>query len=58
MQRHRRRGRFGLIGSPTKVVKVFTPPLRDGECDLIPLNDNPAQAASVLADRILAEKIL
>ena len=49
---------FGLIGSPTKVVKVFTPQPREGECDLIPLNDNPAQAAETLADRILSEKIL
>ena len=49
---------FGLIGSPTKVIKVFTPPQREGECDLIPLNDDPARAADALADRILSEKIL
>jgi electron transfer flavoprotein beta subunit len=48
---------FGLIGSPTKVVKVFTPPAREGDCELLP-GDDPGRAAGELADRILAEKIL
>ena len=48
---------FGLIGSPTKVIKVFTPPAREGDCDLVP-GDDPVRAAGELADRILAEKIL
>ncbi|MBC8444893.1 MAG: electron transfer flavoprotein subunit beta/FixA family protein [Chloroflexi bacterium] len=48
---------FGLIGSPTKVIKVFTPPLREGGCEMIP-SDDVAQAADVLSDRVLAEKIL
>ena len=48
---------FGLIGSPTKVVKVFTPPPREGDCELIPADD-PRQAAGTLAERILGEKIL
>jgi electron transfer flavoprotein beta subunit len=48
---------FGLIGSPTKVVKVFTPPPREGECEIISRED-PRQSADALADRILAEKIL
>ncbi len=48
---------FGLIGSPTRVVKVFTPPVREGGCDLIPADD-VAAAADALAERILAEKIL
>jgi len=48
---------FGLIGSPTKVTRVFTPPVREGGCDLIPADDI-ARAASALAERILAEKIL
>jgi electron transfer flavoprotein beta subunit len=48
---------FGLIGSPTKVVKVFTPQPREGECELM-TEEDPAQAAEALADRILAEKIL
>ena len=49
---------FGLIGSPTKVVKVFTPPPREGDCTFVPLNDDPTTAADTLADHILAEKIL
>ena len=48
---------FGLVGSPTKVVQVFTPQPREGKCDLIPA-ENLAQAADALANRILAEKIL
>jgi electron transfer flavoprotein beta subunit len=48
---------FGLIGSPTKVVKVFTPPPREGGCEMVS-PDDVAQAADVLSDRILAEKIL
>jgi electron transfer flavoprotein beta subunit len=49
---------FGLIGSPTKVVKVFTPPPREGDCTLVPMNDDPVAAADALADHVLAEKIL
>jgi electron transfer flavoprotein beta subunit len=48
---------FGLIGSPTKVIRVFTPPVREGRCEMMPA-DNPAQAAELLADRVLAEKLL
>jgi electron transfer flavoprotein beta subunit len=48
---------FGLIGSPTKVVKVFTPPPREGDCEMIPADD-PRQAGETLAERILGEKIL
>lgn len=48
---------FGLIGSPTKVVKVFTPASREGACDMIAAAD-PRAAADVLAERILAQKIL
>jgi electron transfer flavoprotein beta subunit len=48
---------FGLIGSPTKVIRVFTPPVREGKCEMMPA-DNPAQAAEMLADRVLAEKLL
>jgi electron transfer flavoprotein beta subunit len=48
---------FGLIGSPTKVIKVFTPPPREGDCEFFAAAD-PPQAADQLSDRILAEKIL
>ncbi len=49
--------RFGLSGSPTRVIKVFTPPVREGGCEIIPLED-VSQAANTLAERIIAEKIL
>ena len=48
---------FGLIGSPTKVIKVFTPPPREGDCDIVPAHDI-SQAVDTLASKILAEKIL
>jgi electron transfer flavoprotein beta subunit len=48
---------FGLVGSPTKVVKVFTPQPREGECEIVPAED-VVRAADVLSDHILAEKIL
>ena len=48
---------FGLIGSPTKVVKVFTPQPREGECTIVSAED-PVRAADELADHILAEKVL
>jgi electron transfer flavoprotein alpha/beta subunit len=48
---------FGLIGSPTKVVNVFTPAPREGECVIISAEDL-RQTAAELADRILAEKIV
>jgi hypothetical protein len=40
------------------VVKVFTPPPRKGDCELIPVNEDPLKASDALADRILSEKIL
>lgn len=49
--------RFGLDGSPTRVMRVFTPPPREGECELIPADD-PVRAAEVLADKLLAEKVV
>jgi len=48
---------IGLAGSPTKVVKVFSPPARAGECDVIEA-DSLEQAAEILADKLLAEKII
>ncbi len=49
--------RFGLNGSPTRVVRVFTPPPREGKCELIP-PDDPVRAAELLADRLLAEQVV
>lgn len=48
---------IGLTGSPTKVVRVFTPPAREGECVLVTA-DAPEQAAELLAEKLLAEKII
>ena len=47
----------GLEGSPTQVVRVFGPPEREGEVELIE-GDSVDEAAGILADRLLAEKII
>ncbi len=49
--------RLGLDGSPTKVIKIFNPPGREGTLEMIQA-DTPEQAATQLADKIMAEKIL
>lgn len=46
---------LGLDGSPTRVVRVFTPPRR-GECVL--LDDEPEVAAARLADALRAKKLV
>ncbi len=51
------RSRLGLNGSPTKVIKIFSPPKREGALDLIQA-DSVEQSAAILADKIIAEKIL
>jgi electron transfer flavoprotein beta subunit len=48
---------FGLDGSPTKVVRVFTPPSRVGEAEIIEA-ETVEEAAVLLAERLLAEKII
>ena len=48
---------FGLEGSPTRVVRVFTPPQREGRAEIIEAEDM-GQAASALAERLLAEKVV
>ena len=49
--------KLGLKGSPTQVIKIFTPPERVGVLDLIKA-DSAEQAAAILADKIIAEKVL
>lgn len=49
--------RLGLTGSPTQVIKIFSPPKREGDLDLI-TSDSVEQSAAILAEKILAEKIL
>lgn len=48
---------FGLNGSPTKVVKVFTPQPREGEAEIVEA-DSIEEAAGILADKLLKEKII
>lgn len=48
---------FGLEGSPTRVVKVFTPAQREGRAEIIEAAD-VGQEASVLVERLLAEKVI
>ncbi len=50
-------GLTGLNGSPTRVVKIAAPPRREGKCEMIAA-DSPEQAAEVLAERLMAEKII
>jgi electron transfer flavoprotein beta subunit len=49
--------KLGLKGSPTQVIKIFSPPKREGVLDLIKA-DSVEQSAAILADKIIAEKIL
>ena len=48
---------FGLEGSPTRVVKVFTPPQREEQAEIIESAD-VSQGACVLVERLLAEKVI
>ncbi len=49
--------KLGLKGSPTQVIKIFSPPKREGILDLIQA-DSVDQATARLADKIIAEKVL
>jgi electron transfer flavoprotein alpha/beta subunit len=49
--------KLGLKGSPTQVIKIFSPPKREGILDLIQA-DSVDQATALLADKIIAEKVL
>jgi electron transfer flavoprotein alpha/beta subunit len=48
---------LGLNGSPTQVIQISTPPLRTGKVELIKA-DTMEHSAEILADKLLAEKIL
>jgi len=48
---------FGLNGSPTKVVKVFTPPKREGKVEMI-AGETVDDLAGALADKLLADKVV
>ena len=49
--------KLGLSGSPTQVIKISSPPKREGVLELIK-TESVEQSAAVLADKIIAEKIL
>jgi len=49
--------KLGLKGSPTQVIKIFSPPKREGVLNLIQA-DNVDQATAILADKIIDEKVL
>lgn len=49
--------KFGLKGSPTQVVRVFNPPKREGKVELMSA-PTVAEAAAMLADKLLAEKVI
>lgn len=48
---------FGLEGSPTRVIKVFNPPQREGQAEMIEAQE-VSKAANVLVERLLAEKVI
>lgn len=48
---------LGLKGSPTQVIKIFSPPKHEGVLELIKADSAEASAA-ILADKIIAEKVL
>jgi len=50
-------GHLGLDGSPTKVVKVFSPPQREGDVEMIEGADVDDQA-DLLSDKVIAEKVV
>ncbi|OGO05549.1 MAG: electron transfer flavoprotein subunit beta [Chloroflexi bacterium RBG_13_56_8] len=49
--------RLGLDGSPTAVVRVFSPPQREGKVELIE-GANVTEIAEKLADKILRDKVI
>ena len=49
--------KLGLSGSPTQVIRISSPPKREGVLNLIK-TDSVEQSAAILADKIIAEKIL
>jgi electron transfer flavoprotein beta subunit len=50
-------GQCGLEGSPTKVVRVFTPPSRQEGAGIIEA-ETVEEAAALLAEKLLAEEVI
>lgn len=51
------RSLLGLDGSPTRVVKVFSPPPRSGQCQIME-GESAEEMANALAERLLAAKVI
>ena len=49
--------RIGLTGSPTQVIRIFTPSPRQGGVEIVEA-DTVTEAANLLADKLLAEKVI
>jgi len=48
---------LGLDGSPTQVIKVFSPPKREGEVEIVEA-DTVDKMADLLSDKLLSEKVV
>ena len=48
---------LGLDGSPTKVIKVFSPPKREGEVEMITAQ-SVGETATIVVDKLLGEKVV
>jgi len=48
---------FGLDGSPTRVVRIFTPPPRQEEAEIIG-GETVEEAAALLVEKLLAEEVI
>lgn len=48
---------FGLDGSATRVVRVFSPPKREGEVEMIEA-DSAEETASILSAKLLRDKVI
>jgi len=49
----------GLKGSPTQVKKIFAPPVREIELEIVPDGEkNPKQAAALLAEKLIDLQII
>lgn len=51
------RGLLGLDGSPTQVVKIFTPPKREGEVELFE-GETVEEATGHLAEKLIEERVV
>ena len=48
---------LGMNGSPTQVIKVFTPPQRDGLAEIMQ-GESVEELVDALSDKLLSEKVI